>query len=553
MKKIKIIRSRPLKEEDEVVDQLPQDTAPETQELTFESNPLEFILQKYPSLNETLVQLLTEDFRDYINGVYIMAPKPTIFKIVLHNNRYFYLTYLGKTYQAKVSGKKYYLTQISELEMATLAIADLLTMGAPPQTAGPEAELTATPEGGEESPAEETPAEETPAGGEEELAESKKQKFKSLLSEALSDDLLELKKLSYDALSPDAKVIAQNLMKKLKISQDQIIPASANNIVIYDDNRKDLIDKTTKLSTYGKPNQPNSGDFKTGKVTITFKPLKTSGEYYELKPQSLGVTTDSYISINQLKKELTTGVKNHPKLGDVQKKFILDLVADKSTLNSNEKQEILSDRKFINEVEKNLGEIIGAIMFAKEVNGAEVLFPAVGNYPLVDYFMKTSDGSTIEVSAKKAKGKGNVIKLPNIEQKVKNAKGKIDPERQEIFDIIRDNNGKVGTLKLVPKYGSKETKDRLKNFLKANPDFPKTYDAAERTALERQILKDVNSQVNFNDLFNKYVQVIYVKYGIDETTLKSYIKVIKEKGFDVYLATKNSTNKDGEKIGFQLK
>jgi hypothetical protein len=545
MKKIKIIRSRPLKEEEEVIDQVPQDTGSDTPELTFESNPLEFILNKYPSLTKTLVDLLTEDFRDYIVGVYIMAPKPTIFKIILHNNRYFYLTYLGEDkYQAKVSGKKYYLSHISELEIAILAIADLLILGSPPQTAGPEQELAPTPE--------ETPTEEETikpeAGGEEELAESKKRFGLNLL-----ENLLELKKLSYDALSPDAKAIAQNLIKKLKISQDQIIPSSANNIVIYDDNRKELISKTTELDTYGKPNQPNSGDFKVGKVTITFKPLKTSGEYYELKPQSLGVTTDNYISINQLKKELTTGVKNHPKLEDIQKKFILDLVADKSTLNSNEKQEILSDRKFINEVEKNLGEIIGAIMFAKEVKGTEVLFPAIGNYPLVDYFMKTSDGSTIEVSAKKAKGKGNVIKLPNIEQKVKNAKGKIDPERQEIFDIIRDNNGKVGTLKLVPKYGSKETKAKLKNFLKANPDFPKTYDAAERTALERQILKDVNSQVNFNDLFNKYVQVIYVKYGIDESSLKSYIKIIKEKGFDVYLATKNSTNKDGEKIGFQLK
>ena len=46
---------------------------------------------------------------------------------------------------------------------------------------------------------------------------------------------------------------------------------------------------------------------------------------------------------------------------------------------------------------------------------------------------------------------------------------------------------------------------------------------------------------------------MYVKYGIDESTFKPYIKVIKDQGFDVYLATKNSKNKDGEKIGFQLK
>ena len=169
--KIKIIKSRPLKEEEEVIDQQSQDTAPETPAITYESNPLEFIIQKYPTLKEHLVKLLTEDFRDYITGIYVMAPKPTIFKIVLHNNRVFYLTYMGETYEAKVSGKKYWLLKLSELERATVAIADLLTLGTPPQAQGPEAETAAAPEPEpEETANEETPAEEeTP----EELAEGK--------------------------------------------------------------------------------------------------------------------------------------------------------------------------------------------------------------------------------------------------------------------------------------------------------------------------------------------------------------------------------------------
>jgi len=62
MKKIKIIRSRPLKEEEEVIDQQPQDTAPEEVEITYESNPLEFMLMKYPTLTKTLTDLLTDDF-----------------------------------------------------------------------------------------------------------------------------------------------------------------------------------------------------------------------------------------------------------------------------------------------------------------------------------------------------------------------------------------------------------------------------------------------------------------------------------------------------------
>jgi hypothetical protein len=34
--------------------------------ITFEDNPLEFIIQKYPSLDASLTDLLTSDYRDYI-------------------------------------------------------------------------------------------------------------------------------------------------------------------------------------------------------------------------------------------------------------------------------------------------------------------------------------------------------------------------------------------------------------------------------------------------------------------------------------------------------
>jgi len=191
MKKIRIIRSRPLKEEEEVIDQQSQDTAPEEIEITYESNPLEFMLMKYPTLTKTLTDLLTDDFRNYIIGVYIMAPKPTIFKIVLHNNRSFHLIYMGDDkYEAKVSGKKYWLPSIGEFERATISIAELLMMGTPPTTQGPETEMASAPE--EETPeAEETGGEEE--GAPEELAESKKLGIRLIKEDTIKD----LKKLGY--------------------------------------------------------------------------------------------------------------------------------------------------------------------------------------------------------------------------------------------------------------------------------------------------------------------------------------------------------------------
>lgn len=147
-----------------------------SQPLTFESNPLEFILQKYPSLDATMTDLMTPHYRDYISGVFVVAPKPTTFRIVLHNGQEFYLIYGPKAYTAKISGKKYYLLNLSEEEFAITSIAQLLELGLPPGSTGPNEpeENQADLQGGdkEEAPAEETPAETEP----EEVTEGVKKK-----------------------------------------------------------------------------------------------------------------------------------------------------------------------------------------------------------------------------------------------------------------------------------------------------------------------------------------------------------------------------------------
>ena len=126
---------------------------------SFEDDPMGFILKKYPTMAETLQMLMSSAYKDYITGIYIVAPKPTTFRIVLHNDQDMFLTYLGKAYEASVSGKKFYLQTIGEKERCMAAISRLLTMGNPIKTKGPEeGEQTATESG---EPEEETAAEET--------------------------------------------------------------------------------------------------------------------------------------------------------------------------------------------------------------------------------------------------------------------------------------------------------------------------------------------------------------------------------------------------------
>ena len=127
---------------------------------SFEDNPMGYILNKYPSMTETLKMLMSDAYKDYITGIYIVAPKPTTFKIVLHNDQEYLLTYLGKAYEASVAGKTFYLQTIGEKERCMRAISRLLTLGNPIKNKGPE--------GGEEDgsaepesvPAEAPPAEE---------------------------------------------------------------------------------------------------------------------------------------------------------------------------------------------------------------------------------------------------------------------------------------------------------------------------------------------------------------------------------------------------------
>lgn len=108
--------------------------------------------------------LLTPAFKDYTTGIYIIAPKPTTFKITLHNDQDFLLTFLERAYEATVAGKKFYLRTLGEKERCINAIARLLALGNPISTKGPEGEEQSAGAGEPEEAPEETSAAEETAG-----------------------------------------------------------------------------------------------------------------------------------------------------------------------------------------------------------------------------------------------------------------------------------------------------------------------------------------------------------------------------------------------------
>lgn len=122
------------------------------------------VLVKFPTLKETIIKLLTDQYELFLKDIEWVAPRPTTFRVILGNDQVFYLIYTDRTWIAKVEGKKYYLLNINEEQNCIEAIARILSYGArptPEKTEAP-AEAPAPESPAPESPAPETPTEETP-------------------------------------------------------------------------------------------------------------------------------------------------------------------------------------------------------------------------------------------------------------------------------------------------------------------------------------------------------------------------------------------------------
>jgi hypothetical protein len=117
-------------------------------------------LVKFPELKAVIVNLMTTDFDKFLESVDWVAPRPSTFRVNLLNGENFVLFYDPRSWIAQVEGKKYYLLNLDEEEMASKAVSRILTYGGKTET-GAGAEV----DGAEEiAPTENPTPEETPAG-----------------------------------------------------------------------------------------------------------------------------------------------------------------------------------------------------------------------------------------------------------------------------------------------------------------------------------------------------------------------------------------------------
>jgi len=95
------------------------------------------ILGKFPTVKAALIKLQTDDFREFVDSIDWISPRPTSFRVNLKNGQDYILKWTGKTFEAQIMGKRYLLSNIAEYQQALDKLA-LLYKEAPMKGAGEE-------------------------------------------------------------------------------------------------------------------------------------------------------------------------------------------------------------------------------------------------------------------------------------------------------------------------------------------------------------------------------------------------------------------------------
>jgi len=411
---------------------------------SFDKDPMGFILKKYHSLNILLEELMTPAFREYVTAIFIQAPKPTTFKVVLHNSQFFYLTYMGdNTYEAVIAGKRHYLSSIGEKERAMKGISRLLQQGSPLKTKGPDgAEQGTRPEGEDDGSlsggnnnggGDQTGGGSTEAPAETEPAEEENEPIKeSVILEGIIKELV----------AQDLRSTFNSEMKRLNLPGDKGTkkPAHLRYQLGTDPGKQitKIADKVLGKGNYAIADvkmgskDSASGSYPTIKVTVT-KPTQNfkKGDFVlivnqtgqenktvtfkALTPVKLGIAGD-YKDLNSLVQATTRAVQKDKNLGKILTGLVTDTAnntpASKSGLSklrsgktnvplSKQTTQALGSisKEDKNTIGKDFGEVLGGIFLGKMVGIKKSLNFPKGNEPLVDFYI---DG--YKISSKYEKG-----------------------------------------------------------------------------------------------------------------------------------------------------
>ena len=132
----------PVSMNESLIDELIEEEEPTPEEPGEEAGPVledatDQILSKFPTLKQAIVRLQTEDFKEFVNSIDWISPRPTSFRINLKNGQDYILKWTGKSFEAQIMGKRYLINKISDYQQA-LDKLNILYKEAPMTGAGEE-------------------------------------------------------------------------------------------------------------------------------------------------------------------------------------------------------------------------------------------------------------------------------------------------------------------------------------------------------------------------------------------------------------------------------
>lgn len=104
----------------------PEEKTPEVEPL---KDATDSIIEKFPSLKHILEKLMTKDYKEFVEEIDWISPRPTAFRINLKNGQDFNIKWTGKGFEAQIKGKKYFLNKVDEYQQALDKLAILYKEG----------------------------------------------------------------------------------------------------------------------------------------------------------------------------------------------------------------------------------------------------------------------------------------------------------------------------------------------------------------------------------------------------------------------------------------
>ena len=337
------------------------------------------------------------------------------------------------------------------------------------------------------------------------------------------------------------------------------------------------------------------------KYLVTFnniqKPLSKKVSGIKLKPQDFKCFVKETWNVNELANVLIDEIEEREDLQPDLKTYATMLVKywskTDTTVNAESFRKLKKPTRGINELNKDFGEILGAMACIKHnilkenkvTASSRVMFPLRGNEPLIDYYVL--GGEKLSISAKSG-STTNTLKPSDILNLLESRRSSYRSPALDLMRMVRDNTTVMFPFQTVNMFKkdilSKDAIEESKKFKVANfsskdytyefweklIDLIKIPGVSKRTPpnigqifyyTEKYIIKQANSNPAYNPT-KAFIeattgQVIYVRYKITSANPQGEFEVDISDSMndkvqkDVKWRSKNATNRASDKLGVQ--